>query len=241
MHARYFSAHLGTFHSVDTVGGASDLPQSWNRYAYVLGNPLQYVDPFGLQSAAFGDEITVTGQLLPLGSIPLPQAFFNFLMFGNFLRHLSQIKSPPDFLTLHQRADVQHFFACLGKRASWGAPNGEEVGGFALFNQAGDLDLMARRGTCHAVTLGVPPSNAVLGAHVHPRTGPTGFVPGGADVRYANVHKGLGGQRIPHFIIHAGTGVTRYLLGVDQPPGTVVLNPGFQRDLSNVCANVGSF
>lgn len=49
MHARYFSAHLGRFQSVDALGGVSQLPQSWNRYSYVLGNPLKYTDPYGLQ------------------------------------------------------------------------------------------------------------------------------------------------------------------------------------------------
>jgi len=47
MHARYFSAHLGRFHSVDIAGGVPVLPQSWNRYSYVLGNPTKYVDPRG--------------------------------------------------------------------------------------------------------------------------------------------------------------------------------------------------
>jgi hypothetical protein len=47
MHARYFSMHLGRFHSVDAVGGVSELPQSWNRYSYVLGNPVKYIDPRG--------------------------------------------------------------------------------------------------------------------------------------------------------------------------------------------------
>ena len=48
MHARYFSAHLGRFISVDPIGGTTSNPQSWNRYAYTLGNPLKYTDPDGL-------------------------------------------------------------------------------------------------------------------------------------------------------------------------------------------------
>lgn len=47
MHARYFSAHLGRFHSVDALGGVAELPQSWNRYGYLLGNPVKYIDPRG--------------------------------------------------------------------------------------------------------------------------------------------------------------------------------------------------
>ncbi len=49
MHSRYYSASLMAFVSVDR----SDLqinphvPLSWNRYAYVLRNPLRYVDPDG--------------------------------------------------------------------------------------------------------------------------------------------------------------------------------------------------
>jgi RHS repeat-associated protein len=50
MHARYYNANLGRFLSVDP---AMDLkktmrsPQMWNRYAYVVNNPLRYTDPDG--------------------------------------------------------------------------------------------------------------------------------------------------------------------------------------------------
>jgi RHS repeat-associated protein len=47
MHARYFSQQLGRFWSVDPLGGNEVNPQSWNRYAYTLGNPLKYTDPLG--------------------------------------------------------------------------------------------------------------------------------------------------------------------------------------------------
>lgn len=39
MHARHFSAITGRFLSVDPLGGSPRSPQSWNRYAYVTGNP----------------------------------------------------------------------------------------------------------------------------------------------------------------------------------------------------------
>jgi len=49
MHARYYSPHLGRFMSVDPSAQSSDpkLPQSWNRYAYVRGNPVKYIDSDG--------------------------------------------------------------------------------------------------------------------------------------------------------------------------------------------------
>ena len=47
--ARYFGASLGRFTSADPeqAGANTSLPQSWNAYAYVGGNPLINVDPDG--------------------------------------------------------------------------------------------------------------------------------------------------------------------------------------------------
>jgi RHS repeat-associated protein len=45
--ARYFSAAQGRFTSPDPVSGWPSEPQSWNRYAYGLNNPLRYIDPTG--------------------------------------------------------------------------------------------------------------------------------------------------------------------------------------------------
>jgi RHS repeat-associated protein len=223
MHARYFSAHLGRFQSVDPIGPAPSWPQSWNRYSYVLGNPVKYYDPEGLWPFFFplgdlpiatieGDPITVTTTGIPLG-------FVNFLGFGNFLRNLGFLNDLSSsssrfqlYQRLHERTDFQRFFACLGQRAGWGAPGMSEVGGFALVGSTGDVQFTARMGDSKSVVLGTVPANAIAAAHVHPRSGPTGFVAGGNDVRYANVHTGFGGSRIPNYIIHAGGGVTRYLL-----------------------------
>ena len=48
--ARYFSGTQGRFTSPDPLlnSGRPWLPQSWNRYAYALNNPLRYTDPTGL-------------------------------------------------------------------------------------------------------------------------------------------------------------------------------------------------
>ena len=47
-HARHHDYGLGRFLSPDAVGGHPMNPQSWNRYAYTLGNPMRYVDRNGL-------------------------------------------------------------------------------------------------------------------------------------------------------------------------------------------------
>ena len=48
MKARYFGSTLPRFLSPDPVGGTEGTPQSWNRYTYVLGNPMKLVDPTGM-------------------------------------------------------------------------------------------------------------------------------------------------------------------------------------------------
>ena len=48
--ARYYSSAQGRFTSVDPAMSSARpaMPQSWNRYAYVLNNPVRLIDPDGL-------------------------------------------------------------------------------------------------------------------------------------------------------------------------------------------------
>jgi len=48
MHARYYNMQVGRLLAFDPVGGNQREPHSWNRYTYVVGNPLKFVDPYGL-------------------------------------------------------------------------------------------------------------------------------------------------------------------------------------------------
>ena len=58
---RYYSSVTGRFMSPDPYmansGGAGDVsdPQSWNRYAYTRGDPVNRFDPWGLDDCAPGD------------------------------------------------------------------------------------------------------------------------------------------------------------------------------------------
>ena len=53
--ARYYDPKIGRFISADTIIPAMANPQAWNRYAYVLNNPLRYTDPTGRNHMGYGD------------------------------------------------------------------------------------------------------------------------------------------------------------------------------------------
>jgi len=65
--ARHHSSNLGRFMSPDPkILSARHLvnPQKWNRYAYVLNNPLAFFDPNGM------DEVTIQlSAFIPQGSV----------------------------------------------------------------------------------------------------------------------------------------------------------------------------
>jgi RHS repeat-associated protein len=61
MHARFCSPVTGRFLSFDPGGQGPRVPQSWNRYAYVLNNPLKWVDPYGLEPCGEGGRFDCQG------------------------------------------------------------------------------------------------------------------------------------------------------------------------------------
>jgi RHS repeat-associated protein len=95
MHARWCSPVTGRFMSFDPIGGNPWRPQSFNRYAYVLGNPMNYIDPYGLREdegeeiyGPFGEAITVCTNAETGGECQAPderttdQASFSNFLFG---------------------------------------------------------------------------------------------------------------------------------------------------------------
>ena len=56
MRARYYNASLGRFLSMDQLPGGLDNPQSLDRFAYALGNPMSNVDPSGYEVADYYDD-----------------------------------------------------------------------------------------------------------------------------------------------------------------------------------------
>ena len=49
MRARYYNIDIKRFINQDVVTGSIEQSSSLNRYAYVEGNPVNYIDPFGLE------------------------------------------------------------------------------------------------------------------------------------------------------------------------------------------------
>lgn len=62
--ARYYGSSMGRFLSPDPFGGHLEYPQSLNKYAYVMNNPLRYTDPTGmdLQEVCTGKGSTTCGK-----------------------------------------------------------------------------------------------------------------------------------------------------------------------------------
>jgi RHS repeat-associated protein len=58
MQARYYQSQQGRFTSADPLvsNGESLNPQGWNRYSYVLNNPMRLIDPTGLDDAEATEE-----------------------------------------------------------------------------------------------------------------------------------------------------------------------------------------
>lgn len=50
---------------MDPAGGSPERPQSWNRYAYVMGNPLANVDPDGRSAMAATDVLRTAPYVFP--------------------------------------------------------------------------------------------------------------------------------------------------------------------------------
>jgi RHS repeat-associated protein len=49
LRSRYYSGSTGRFISRDTWSGNANMPMSFNRWAYVNGNPINYIDPTGMK------------------------------------------------------------------------------------------------------------------------------------------------------------------------------------------------
>ena len=70
MHFRYFGSTMGRFCKPDNVNGKLANPQSWNRYSYVVGNPVNLNDPTGHKTKQPGKPTPTAGGNNPGGPAP---------------------------------------------------------------------------------------------------------------------------------------------------------------------------
>jgi RHS repeat-associated protein len=62
--ARFYSPYITHFYQPDTIVPDPSNPQSWNRYSYVLNNPIRYNDPSGHSvDCALGEKYCQAGRL----------------------------------------------------------------------------------------------------------------------------------------------------------------------------------
>lgn len=72
MRARYYNPEIRRFINQDVLTGSIDNGQSLNKYAYANGNPISYIDPFGLWGIGLsGSESTEIGVVFDDGKIGL--------------------------------------------------------------------------------------------------------------------------------------------------------------------------
>ena len=77
MRARYYNIEIKRFINQDVLLGVLERVSSLNRYAYVEGNPISYLDPFGLErvwSEDLHDAATVLNLVAPSLNAILPGA-----------------------------------------------------------------------------------------------------------------------------------------------------------------------
>jgi RHS repeat-associated protein len=85
---RKYDSTLGRWLTPDPTGGSAPNPQSWNRYAYVLNNPLALTDPLGLNegyNCPIGEDDPACVAQGPGGGLPSGPCE-DIVMAGGFIR-----------------------------------------------------------------------------------------------------------------------------------------------------------
>ena len=90
MRARYYNPEIKRFINRDVLKGTIDTAQTLNRYAYVNGNPITYIDPFGLSRD--GDSAWLQGGDFLADSIPFVGTLKGFQQAFSGMNHVTGTK-----------------------------------------------------------------------------------------------------------------------------------------------------
>ena len=206
-HARHQDFGLGRFLSPDSIGGHPANPQSWNRYAYTLGNPMKHVDPDGrLTIVTHG-----TGA----------RGAADFLPGGRFFEHI--VSTVPDraYASFQWSGKDSHEARVHAARAlaafinSYHFAPGEKLNLIAGHSHGGNVDILAvnaglARRVENLVTLGAP---SRVGYHLQDASGVGRFV----NVFNSNDHvQVMGGGDYESPLEHGAAGRTQpYALNIN--------------------------
>ena len=140
MRARYYNVDIKRFINQDVLTGTLERISSLNRYSYVEGNPVSYLDPFGLEKSmltqlhegiAIVQDILLIGMVLTATATTLLTAtgnliaaqvfmslFVTFSTTSNVLSAVDTVVCTIDFLTLDNKNEknkalVSALFALL--------------------------------------------------------------------------------------------------------------------------------
>jgi len=128
MHARYDNPNIARFLSPDLLRGDPHQPQSFNLFAYVQNNPMNYVDPLGLQfdlsynapKQRETGRVTITyggfGEGIP---IAIPSSIF-WMIFGPGVLGGSQAGGSSGGAVYSESASILNYIS-ISDLASWRA------------------------------------------------------------------------------------------------------------------------
>lgn len=134
MHARFYSPLFGRFLSVDPAKSWKPKnPQSWNRYAYALGNPVKYLDPDGRvfkEAKEWGKAVIDVIDEKTLGKLSSSMRYNNLTIRGQLGLTRSLTKNSGFFQVAYKSGQRQLFIK--GMSAVGGAISGAFMAGWEV-------------------------------------------------------------------------------------------------------------
>jgi RHS repeat-associated protein len=128
MMARYYTSSAGRFLSVDPMPGSAvpSRPQTWNRYAYAINNPVVYVDPTGRapNKAGTTEPSVILREIMYLQS----QGKSKQEIFDTLAEQHKSNKNRYFFTTKYGWIDVRHFGAAASTAYTNGSVATEVLG-----------------------------------------------------------------------------------------------------------------